>query len=62
MKKKYCVQYKLGKYDWQCKWFDTKEERELFIDELESIDNFKTQKYITYLDDFGDVIKVERNK
>lgn len=62
MKKKYCVQYKLGVYDWQCKWFDTKEEREIFIDELKAIDNFKTQKYITHLDDFGDVIKVERNK
>ena len=62
MKKMYCVQYKLEPFDWEVNWFETKEERELYIDELKATDKFKIKKYISYLNDFGDIVKVERNK
>lgn len=62
MKKKYCVDYKIGSFDWYGKWFDTKEERDIFIEELKATDKFKTKKYITNLDKFGNVIKVEMYK
>lgn len=62
MKKKYCVDYKIGSFDWYGKWFDTKEERDIFIEELKATDKFKIKKYITNLDKFGNVIKVEMYK
>lgn len=62
MNKKYCVDYKIGSFDWHGSWFDTKEERDIFIEELKATDKFKTKKYITNLDKFGNVIKVEMNK
>lgn len=62
MKKKYCVDYKIGSFDWHGKWFDTKEERDIFIEELKATDKFKTKKYIANLDKFGNVIKAEMYK
>lgn len=62
MEKLYCVQYKLEPFDWEANWFETKEERELYIDELKATDKFKIKKYISYLNDFGDIVKIERNK
>lgn len=62
MEKLYCVQYKLEPFDWEANWFETKEERELYIDELKATDKFKIKKYIANLDKFGNVIKVEMYK
>lgn len=61
MKKKYCVDYKIGNFCWRNKWFNSKEERDTFAEKLNAFDTFKTKKYIVYLNDF-DIIKVERNK
>ncbi len=62
MKKKYCVDYKIGNLDWSNSWFDTKEERDLFIEELKATDKFKTKKYVVYLNELNDVVKVEKYK
>ncbi len=62
MKKKYCVDYKIGSFDWHGKWFDTKKERDIFIEELKVTDKLQTKKYIVNLDKFGNVIKVEMYK
>lgn len=62
MKKKYCVDYKIGSSYWHSEWFDTKRERDIFIEELKATYMFKTKAYIASLDKFGNVIKVKMHK
>lgn len=62
MKKKYCVDYKIGNLDWHNNWFDIKEGRTVFVEEMKATAKCKFKKYIAYLNEFNDVVKVEMNK